>query len=282
MERALQVELNDLTVRGRQIDGDDPVLLLISVRRENGSMLVEVWDRGDPLGARLVSASGPPAVWTRRVALAVSELGREQSRRRQVIAARARAEQARLQQERADLEAQKIREQPRLTASLGSLLLVDHAFLVGPALGLELNRSFPWRVTLGVGYQMGEVFSLAEARLGGGTPPWSAVVLGAGAERVFPLGDSLSLSLGVDARALLLHLSGAATLDKISGQRESYALLSGATSALLYRVNPRLAFLLRADVGPVLRGFSAELGDGQVMVRGAYAGLSISAALGAP
>jgi hypothetical protein len=282
IERALRVEMQDMVVQGR---GDEPphqVFLLISVRREGDAVLVQVWDRGEDMGTRLVSASGPPAVWSRRIALAVSELGRELSRKRELTLTKQRLFEERAQKDALRSETLRVRQKPRLIAGVTSLFLPDQAYSVGPDVGLRLNGDFPWSVGLLLGYQAGELLALQGVRPGGGAPIWSTISLGVAVDRAILLDRSVALTLGLDARALVVHVNGDADLDGLTGQRDSYLLLGGVHTGLAVDVRRHTALFIRADLGPVLRPLLAGVSGEMARISGGYFGLSLGVFVGAP
>jgi hypothetical protein len=271
LERALRVEMQDMTPGGSKLGDADPGFFMVAVRRDGESMSVQVWDRGRSLGTRVVSASGPPPVWARRVALAVGELGRDSARRRELRLRRESAEAHKRERERAQAKAREQLEKPRLRAGIGALLLPDHAFLAGPVLGLVDRGAFPWQLELNASYAIGAPLA---AQLGPGAPLWSALSVGLGVERAFQVDPRMLAGIGLDARALVVRGAGDVSFDGLPEQRSSFLILGGAHAKFSWLLDDRSAVSLRADAGPVLRGFTVTLDQQADRVRDYYVGLT--------
>jgi hypothetical protein len=272
IERGLRVEMQDAVVQGRGEEPPDQVFLLVAVTRGKGGLSVQVWDRGENAGTRVVSAAGPPPVVARRIALAVSELGRELSRRRGVLVKRQQAEKALALEQAALVARQAERERPRLNARAVALFLPDHGYLVGPSLGLSFNGDFPYRVGLALGYLQGQLTELGPS---GSGPAWLAWDVRLSVERWFLLDPRWAVSAGLDLRALLIRGTDGVTFDHTPGQVDSYCLLGGFRSAVSFDLGSGIAGTWAVDGGPILRSFAVEQASKNDLVRGFYLGVSL-------
>jgi hypothetical protein len=252
--------LVDLEVRDVQVppaEGREDVALFFRVLgAEQGRVRVELWERGEAFGVRMVSAADGRSLGARRVALAAAELARL-LRASRVRAQRAAERERLLAAERERIERERTLDGP---VALRSAIFAESVsggdlYLVGPQLTLELSAKPFGRVDLGVGMRGGELDP------SGGVA--ESVELELGFSRRFVLTRALDLDAGVSARAGVLMLGGVAGVDDIRGQRETW--WSRALASV--RVEPRLSRHLRFDAGVafglVLRRVPFELVSGR-------------------
>ncbi len=128
----------------------------------DGRLIVELWDRGELQGRRLLSPSGGKPLTARRIALASGELASRLRERRLFEARRHRREQARLAAERRRPKLPKIAALPAMTASIDVAHASDGGlWLWGPHLrgALRLDRGV--ELALGAGVLSGEATGLS-------------------------------------------------------------------------------------------------------------------------
>jgi hypothetical protein len=222
-----------------------------------GRVRIELWERGELHGVRVVSAAdGGRHLGARRVALAAAELARRLRANRvraEVAAVRAKA----LEAERERVARESTLEGPAaLRASFGTeLLLADGDWLFGPSLALELSTPPFGRIDLGVGMRGGE--------LGFTQRSVETLELELGFARRLVLTPRLDLDLGLGARAGLLSLAGVRELDDMRGETQSW----WARALGVVRLEPRLTREARLDLGvlggPILRGVPLQSQDGR-------------------
>lgn len=241
--RLIQLELSDLEIP------PDPTLLhaprgtalffRVSIAQHR-TFRVELWDRGEFCGARLLTRErGSPELRARRVALAAAELARglHQQRLREIALVNAKRKAA----ENAKNEAAA--RVPRLALAAGGLaawLGSSNAWLAGPELRGELR--FPGGARVGLG-----VASLA-GRLGGvpGSPGLRWFELALSPSWTAKLAPSFDLDVGLTASAAVAHFTRVSAVDDIAGELDTWS----ARAALHLLAEPRLARGVRLEVGP--------------------------------
>ncbi len=270
--RLIALELDDLTIPGDPLipgDSSEDVSLYYRIETDDGALRIALWDRGQSAGARRVSLGGHAALTARRVALAASELARVLARRRSIEAkflAR-EAELAEATERQAALDAQRSRL--GLVARGRADFLLDGAYLLGPSLGVQMNRDFPFRVELGMGFLAGRItdlspgvgWSMLEGRL---TPAW-----------VFPgtrLGDVV---LGVPLSAGAARVGSSAFVDGQPDQKSTWLARAGLDLRLQRRVAEHLRLDGGVGAGAMLRTLTIERGDDRVRLGGLWVGGSL-------
>lgn len=259
VRRLVALELGDISVPPNPRYPEDragDVTLYCRVTPENGSLRVEVWDRGDSAGARLVSLKDGSQLVARRVALAAAELARRLVRVRRAQAVE--LERERLATQRREKEEAERRKRARLalTARGAGLLLGDGGYLLGPELGAQLNRDFPLRVELGLRWLGGEVTSF-EPNAG-----VSAAELALTPSYVFVLDPAWELSLGVPVKASMLHLRDGVSVDGIEGESDTWTARAGVSVHVAPRISSRVRFDVGISGGWVLRPVPMARGAG--------------------
>lgn len=262
--RLIALELADVELPA-QIPSKRPrSSLFFRVVQVGRDLRVELWERGEFHGARVVAGTRAEGqLGARRVALAAAELARRLQKKRQIQAERERVDDA--ARRAAALRAAHLTLDGPLAirpslevADIGSMA----ARLVGPRL---LGQwSFARRARLDGGF----------AWLAGGAPEasrveWLELSL-APSERI-PLGERFDLDLGVDVAAAWLRFGHVRGVDSIVDQSETWS----ARAAAAVRIEPRLARNLRLSIGAlaglVLREVPFEpLGGGTDRLRGMW------------
>ncbi len=254
--RLVALELGDVVVPPAP-EREETALFYRVLADSQGRVRIELWERGELHGVRVVSAAdGGRSLGARRVALAAAELARRLRAHRlraRVLAARTQAQAA----ERERVRRERTLDGPvALRSSLGGELFASEGdFLFGPALALELSAPPLGRVDFGLGMRGGELSFTGR--------PVELFELELGVARRFALSGALDLDLGLAARAGLVTLGGARELDGMAGETQSW--WARAVGAL--RIEPRLTRELRAEFGllggPVLRSVPLVTTSGQ-------------------
>jgi hypothetical protein len=222
-----------------------------------GRIRVELWERGEAHGARLVSGThGSSQLVARRVALAAAELARGLRQRRRA------AEQARLLEERrkwlaAETERQRTLDGPRALrpALAGTLVGLGDLAFAGPNLTGELHVAGATRLDFGASAGFGMVPSTESAV--------ETLELGLGpAYRVPIVTQTLDLDVSAFAKAGVLSFANVAGVDGISGQRQTWWARAGAASALELRLARTTRLSLGFSLGATLRRVPVTFADG--------------------
>jgi hypothetical protein len=246
--RLVPLELADVAVPAASGVRGAPVLFFRVLGRTDGSLRIELWERGEFHGARALNAAGEnPQLVARRVALASAELGRRLARKREATLARdERLRQSR--EARARAERERTQEGPvALRAELAAATVPSQLLLFGQRLSGELSLHGPLRLDVGAELWAGSLTPELGTELQG-------VTLGP-AYRVV-LTRRLDLDLGLQAAALLIQAPGASSLDAVPGQGGSWtARLSGATRLQL-GLSRQLRASLGVEAGALLRSMS--------------------------
>lgn len=247
--RLVALELADIDVPPAGGNRRAPAPLFFRVVQVGRDLRVELWERGEYHGARVVSSSNAGGqLAARRVALAAAELARRLQRTRQYRAERERID-ARARAAAAALEARRALDGPfalrpsLATASIGSM----SALLVGSR--LTSQWTFP-ALRPRMRFEVGAAW-LAGSAPGSASAEWLELSLSMA--RRISLADTLDLDLGVSAAAASLRLGRVRGVDDIPNQYETWA----ARAAISCRLEPRLSRHFRlsvgAEAGPVLR-----------------------------
>jgi hypothetical protein len=247
VRRLIQLELSEVVVPPRPGDAEAELFVRVLSGAE-GQLRVELWERGEQHGARLVSGvQNAPSVAARRVALAAAELARGlRLRRRNLLLAAERAQRRARREER--LRQSRTLDGPVALRAGGEWVWGRNLWLAGPTLGRL-------RVDVGAAWSFGR---LTPRRTG-----VESLALRAGPARRFVLGTHLDLDLGLRAEAGLLTFHGVRGVDQLRGERQSWsARLIGAA-----RLERRLTRALRLELGVIggaaLRRVPVTLVDGR-------------------
>ena len=244
-----------------------PVLFFRVLGRADGSLRIELWERGEYHGARVLNGAGEnPQLVARRVALAAAELGRRLARKREATLARdERLKKAR--QARALALRERTQEGPvALRAELSLGTTPGKLLLLGQRLSAELTLRGPLRLDVG-----GELWAGSlEPALGVELP---GVMVGP-AYRI-ALTRGLDLDLGLHAAALLAVVPKARSLDAVVGQDSSWTARVTFAPRVQLRLGRQVRAFVGAEAGGLLRTLSYESARGPERLRGPWWGASL-------
>lgn len=264
--RLIALELAD--VNARSPDGKRAPLFF-RVVPSGSDLRVELWERGELHGSRVVSGSNAGGqLVARRVALAAAELARRLQKKRQAQAERERALTA-AQARAREIEARRTLNGPLAlrpsleVASIGEF----SSLLAGPRLLGQWSFSKYGRVDGGLSWLAGNAPDSARSE-------WLELSLAPSAR--LPLSDVLDLDLGVDLAAAWVRLGRVRGVDAIIDQNETWS----ARAAGLARIEPRITRQLRlsvgAEAGLVLRQVPFQaLASAETRMRGAWLSLDL-------
>jgi hypothetical protein len=234
--RLISLELSELSVRAAS--SRRPLVLFFRVQPSEHDLRVELWERGEFHGARVVAganAGGP--LGARRVALAAAELARRLDKKRALSAERERAQEAR-RRAYALAVALGARNGPvalRSSAGFASIGGMDAA-LFGTRLAAELQVAQKLRLDLGAAWLAGPNRHDTELQ-------WLELSLAP--SRRLSLGPKLDLDVGLEVASALLRFGSVTAVDDIRGQATTWSARAG----LALRLEPRLSRELRLSGG---------------------------------
>jgi hypothetical protein len=268
VRRLVSLELADVAVPSGAGRGA-PVLFFRVLGRADGSLRIELWERGEYHGARALSGAGENAqLVARRVALAAAELGRRLGRKRE--ATLARDEKLRRSREAREREArERTQDGPlALRPELAVASVPGKLWLAGERLTGELTLQGPLRLDVGAELWAGRLESSLRAEL-------QAVTL-APAYRLV-LTRSLDLDLSAQVAALLVQVPTATSLDGISNQNSSWTARASGSARLQIRLSRQLRVGLGLELGALLRDVSYGIQNRNADFGGAWwsAGLGL-------
>jgi hypothetical protein len=256
VRRLIQIELSEVPVPPPA--GESEAALFVRVLSAgNGRVRVELWERGELHGERLVSGgSASASVVSRRVALVAAELARGLMNKRRAQAALAERNRRRALRE-AKLRATRTLDGPRALRVGGEWTLVRHLWLAGPTLDAELHAFGALRIDAGAAWTFGVV---TPGRTGA-----ESVALRAGIGRRFVLGSTMDLDFGARAEAALLAFHGLESVDDLRGERTSWSARALLSARLERRLTRSLRLELGALGGAALRRVPLVLADGSAL-----------------
>jgi hypothetical protein len=260
--RLVPLELSDVSVPPGSGLRSPPVLFFRVLGRSDGSLRIELWERGEYHGARALSGAGAnPQLVARRVALAAAELGRRLARKREATLARdAKLRRAREARERD--ERQRTQDGPlALRPELAVAAVPSQLWLVGQRLTSELTLRGPLRLDVGGELWAGWLEPSLHAEL-------EAVTL-APAYRL-SLTRWLDLDLSAQLAALLVQLPTAQALDGISNQNSSWTARATGAGRLELRLSRQVRATFGLDAGALLRDVSYGFRDRHAELAGAW------------
>jgi len=238
-ERLIELETADVDVPPPATTAVPPPLYFRILVGSQTSLRVELWQLGQPYGARSVAVVGSANLKARRIALAAAELARRLRQQRLAeIAVRARVPES------DDGDAAKRAGLPvyaRFTWSAGlkgAALGVSSAWLLGPSIDATLRFSSGPRLALGAAWLAGEApafGSSASARF---------IDLGLTAVEGFALSPSVELSAGLSASVDAVRIGE--PRGAVSAPLDTWSSRAG----LLVRAEGRLARFLSLGIGP--------------------------------
>ncbi len=199
---------------------------------------VELWQRGEYHGARLVSGTNAGGqLGARRVALAAAELARRLQRKRQIQVERERAAE-RARQQLAAEQARRALDGPLALRSSLELVTIGRldATLAGPRLLGQWTFAKRARIDAGLAWLAGSAPERARSE-------W--LELSVAPMRRFSPAETLDLDLGVNLAAAWVRMAKVRAVDAIPDQSETWS----ARAAAVLRVEPRLSRRLRLSLG---------------------------------
>jgi hypothetical protein len=262
--RLVQLELSDVDVPKRS--GDPEVALFVRVLAAGeGRIRVELWERGEAHGARLVSGThGGSQLIARRVALAAAELARGLRQKRRA-AERALVLEERRKMLAAEAERQRTLDGPRALrpAVAATFVGLGDLALVGPSLTGELHVADATRLDLGIAAGFGNILSTDSAV--------ETLELGLGPAVRVPIPSAgLDLDFSAFGKTGVLSFANVAGVDGIDGQRQTWWARAGASSALQLRLERTTRLSLGFSLGATLRRVPVTLADGRDLRLGGF------------
>ncbi|HET7543655.1 MAG TPA: hypothetical protein VFK05_27470 [Polyangiaceae bacterium] len=267
--RLVQLELSEIDVPAASSNKRARAPLYVRVVQIGRDVRVELWERGEYHGARVVSGSNAAGqLGARRVALAAAELARRLQKKRLLqaererVLAQARAEQAERERRRA-LDGPFAVRSSAEGVSIGGFA----ATLGGPRL---LGQ---WSFARGARIEGGGAWLIGSAP-GSAHSEWLELSL-APMQR-FSLSQAVELDVGLTVAAAWLRLARVRGVDEIADQNETWA----ARAAAVVRIEPRLSRQLRLslgiDAGLLLRPVPFQsLGGNAERLNGGWLGLGL-------
>jgi hypothetical protein len=265
--RLVPLELSDVAVPAGSGVRGAPVLFFRVLGRPDGSLRIELWERGEYHGARTLTGAGEnPQLVARRVALAAAELARRLARKREATLARDErlrlSREARAREERARTQEGPVALRSELAVGAVSKMLL----LFGQRVTGELTLRGPLRLELGGELWGGSLTPALRTELQG-------ISFGPGYRLV--LTRALDLDLGAQVAAMLVRVPAARSLDAVSHQDSSWtAKLSGATRLEL-RLSRQVRAALGLEAGALLRSMSYATEERSERLRGLWWGGSL-------
>jgi hypothetical protein len=264
--RLVPLELSDVALPVSGLRGA-PVLFFRVLGRADGSLRIELWERGEYHGARVLSGAGEtPQLVARRVALAAAELGRRLARKRE--ATLARDERLRRAREKsAHEQRERTQDGPvALRSELALGVVPQKLLLFGQRLNGELALRGPLRLDVGAELWTGSLAPSLGAQLEG-------VSIGPAYRLLLTRG--LDLDLGLHAAALLIQVPRARSVDAITAQTSTWTARLTWAPRLQVRLSRQVRAFLGAEVGAVLRAVPYETPQSSQRLRGVWWGGSL-------
>jgi hypothetical protein len=262
--RLIALELADVKVPQLESAKRSRSSLFFRVVQVGQDLRVELWERGEFHGARVVSGKNAAGqLGARRVALAAAELVRRLQRKLQVQAERERSEAraaslARAREARRTLDGPLALRSSLEVADIGSL----SAALIGPRLLGQWSFAKRARVDGGLAW------------LAGGAPDaskmeWLELSLTPSVR--LPLSDALDLDLGFDLAAAWVRFGDVRGVDAIVDQNETWSARAAGSIRFEPRLDRRLRLSVGSSVGLVLRELPFEpVSGGEDRLRGMW------------
>jgi hypothetical protein len=234
--RLVALELSEITLA--EPDKRVPMPLFFRVVQFGPDLRVELWQRGEFHGARVVSGTRSGGqLSARRVALAAAELARRLQKKRQMQAERERLDAtvraaARAREARRTLDGPLALRPSLLVADVGSMA----SLLAGPRLLGQWTFAPRTRLDAGFAWLAGSAPDSSKAE-------W--LELSVAPSRRVSLAQTLELDLGVSLAAAWVRFARVRGVDAILDQSETWSARASAT----VRLEPRLTQQLRLSVG---------------------------------
>lgn len=276
----MALELRELSIPGdpeRTGDESERVSLHIQIAREGTDLTVSVWDRGEFVGLRRVSDTNHSTILARRVGLAVGELASRLAQKR-LRTKQLLEREAAFQAKQLEVQAE-IRQHRALTlrSGLTSVVVPQGAWSLGPTLGLAFNQNYPLSFSGDVSWTTGSIPALSDATLGGTAPSWSQLEFLLGADYLIRTGALKRMSIGGILGASSVHVGGAAEVDGILGQKDTWSARAGLRLGSSRRFTDQLSVRLDLSAGAVLRPIPIRMNEEELRIGGVFLGFSVMA-----
>jgi hypothetical protein len=275
-ERLVALETADVDVPAPPDVAFSPPLYFRVLLLSPGQLRVELWELGQPTGARNVSSAGSDTLRSRRIGLAAAELARQLRSRRLSELARAR---------RAEQDAGK---EARVTAGFpvygrvawsagarGAMLGAAKGWVVGPSTDFALHFGSGERVSLGAAWLQGQAQGPASLP---DDPSLRWLEVRLSLARAFVVANGTSLVLGADAAAASVRLGGALG----SPPDDTWSARAGGFFRVEQRLSPRVGLAVGPDVGVLLHPLTLSRNGETARLTGAWLGASATFWLEAP
>ncbi len=281
-QTSVSLELAELEIPGdprREDDSKDEVSLYFRVERSDGRLLVSLWDRGQYIGRRIISDSGPPRILARRVGLAAGELAHDLRGRRQREAAQVERERAEAKRLAAVDQELARRRELGIVAGASSQLFIRGAWQAGPELGLSFNYYFPLRLSSHVRWSAGAIGASRDESTSRSALTWSSWDWDVGALWVGELNPRTHWNVGSELALGVVHVGGSASVDGLAQQRDTWSARVGLLTELERKVGSLLWVALRLRAGSALRRIPIVYGEQSLGLGGLYLGASLRVTL---
>jgi hypothetical protein len=273
--RLVELELRDIELPPRPGDPHPAITPSVFFRvlvPDSEALRIELWERGSFYGARGVSVEGPRQVRARRLALGAAELVRRLRARRLAEARRLEAEEARLATERRERELWQRHDTLAVGAGLGTALVgPGDLWLAGPALSAELRLESGGRLDLGARWLFGQSPELDSSA--------SWLEMSVAPSTLVRPSPALDLAIGLHAAVASVRLAGAAGVDGIDGERDTWSARAGVH----LRAEPKIDRATRLSFGPelgaLLRPIPARDAGEDRRLGGLWLGLTLGVSL---
>jgi hypothetical protein len=254
VRRLIQLELSDVVVPPRAGEPDAQLFVRVLSSAE-GQLRVELWERSEQHGARLVSGvQNAPSVAARRVALAAAELARGLRQKRRLQATQAERMRRRARKEE-QLRLSRTLDGPAALRAGGEWVWSRNLWLAGPTLDGEANLFGRLRLDVGASWTFGTLTP--------GRTNVEALALRAGPARRLVLGTHTDLDLGLRAEAAMLTFHGVRGVDQMRGERQSWSARTLACVRFERRLGRGVRLELGALGGVTLRRVPVTFADGR-------------------
>jgi len=253
-ERLVALETADVDVPLPPSTAIRPPLYFRVFSPTPATLRIELWELGQPYGARNISASGTETLRARRIALAAGELTRQLRRRRLIeLDALRRAEEnsgAARRETALPIYGRFVLGAGAQAAAMG----LGDAWFVGPSLDARLAFTSGQRVSLGAAWLEGG------AKGTGRAARWFEVRLVIDEQLL--LARPLLLDLGLGAAVASLRVDGLHD-DGESGPFDTWSSRAGIDVRLEARLGRSFALAFGPDMGVVLHPVTARSDDGR-------------------
>lgn len=268
--RLIVLELAEVEVAPSPRGESDDVSLYYRIRGQHGGLRIELWERGELLGARTVSAGGAARqLNSRSAALTAAELARRADHQRRDEARRLarRRNELRLLERRA-AEQRRVLGWRLRSGAFAELVGKAEAWQIGPSIEAVHTARSRLRLSWGVRASAGAFEGDSVQSLGVSAAPGY----------VFGLPSTWGVEVGLSMSASVYRLAEASRLDAVSGQKETWSALAGPFARVEGPLTDRVRFNVGPTLGLVLRRFTLVDAAGREQeFGGAFFGLSACA-----